>query len=218
MKQKDNIWKELSEVSPFLAAIDKANPNTIPEGYFAQFPAQILSLLKQYEDQNTDIRAELAQIAPLLNTIGRYPVQSVPVGYFAQVNFAKPVLKQTKKSPKLVSIPIVNRWMQLSAAAVIAGIFITGAFMFTNKRENYTKYEGFAQMDISSELQKISEAELEKYLFEPEHIGTTQLIPSLVTVEDIFDVNSNIQFISDEALTQYITANSEPDEKPTIVK
>ena len=40
---ENNIHKELSEIAPLLAAMDKENPFKVPNDYFNQLKASILS-------------------------------------------------------------------------------------------------------------------------------------------------------------------------------
>lgn len=209
MKSREHISNELREISSFMAGIEKINPYNVPEGYFAQLPHLILSNMQQREDRVNEISSELTVVAPLLNTISKQRVQAVPPDYFNQVNFAAPVLQQQRKPAKVINLPSAGRWMPMTVAAVITGIVITGAFMFTNNRDSHIEYEKYTHTDIPAGLTEVSEADIEKYLNEPEHTVLTQPVTVSVTEEEFFDVTSTIQLLSDEVLTQYITENAD---------
>lgn len=218
MKSREDISKELREISTFMAGIEKTNPYNVPEGYFARLPHLILSNIHQREDQVNEISSELAVVAPLLNTISKQRVQAVPPGYFNQVNFAAPVLQQQRKPAKIINLPTAGRWIPMAAAAVITGIVITGAFMFTNNRDSHIEYEKYTHTDMPAGLTEVSEADIEKYLNEPEHTVLTQPVTVSVTEEELFDVTGTIQLLSDEVLTQYITENADPTETAAEAK
>lgn len=218
MKSKEDISGELSDISPFLAGIQKPIPYHVPEDYFAELPRLILANIQQKEKRENEISSELAVIAPLLNTISKKQVQAVPNGYFNQVIFTPPVFQEQKKPASVVKPPSIRRWLPMAAAAVITGILITGAFLFTDNRDNYIEYEKYTRMDMPAGLTGISEADIEKYLNEPEHTVFTQSATVPVSEEAWFDVNNTIQLLSDEVLSQYITENTDPAETGSAAK
>jgi hypothetical protein len=182
-----------------LLATASANTFSVPAGYFDELPALILSKIK---NNTNEISAELETAAPLLNTISRKTPYVVPAGYFEQSNFRAP-----KKEAKIFSIRVARKWTQFAAAAVFAGLLVTGAFVFTDNR-SYLDTEKSERVDVSSELNKVSEAELVKYIDNPEHAVAVN-IPS-VKEEGLMDVKNNIRQVSDEELDQYLKENGEP--------
>ena len=72
MENSNLILKELKEISPFVAAIGKQMPYTVPKGYFNDLPVQLILRIALEEKAGTD---------PVLN-INKADVYQVPEGYF----------------------------------------------------------------------------------------------------------------------------------------
>lgn len=238
MENRQDILQEMKDISPLIAEIQPVNPFTVPAGYFTVLPGAILekvkiesllsnatadtfgvpegyfdelagNILSKIKRAQTEIRAELDEVAPLLNTISRREVFSVPAGYFEQTDFAF-AARNVKKEAKLISMRKANRWMQYMAAAMMTALLITGAFMFTDSNsylENEKKYE---HLDISSELNKVSEDELVTYVNNPEHAAAAPATTQLASDAELADVKDHIQSVSDEELNQYLKENTEP--------
>jgi hypothetical protein len=231
MESETGILTELQGLSPTLAAGRPGHPYKVPETYFALLPGQILDSLQnatvlpvaaapafqvpkgyfdnfansvlakiQQQTGRDEITAELASVAPMLNTISSRNVYTVPEGYFEQWQFTPPVLQPAR----LVRLRTARRWMQYAAAAVVAGVLITSAFLFTGE-PSFRKY---SRMDVPSEIQKLSENDLASYLYNPERLQA-------VSSQDILlDVKDNIHSMSDEELTGYLVDN--PDAEMAI--
>lgn len=230
--------EELKEIGPLLAAIGEViNPYRLPEGYFDELPhtildkirieaalqkasaqtyqvpagyfdglsATILSRVKDADAVN-EVRAELRQIAPLLDTLSKENLYAVPGGYFEQADFVT-ATQSKKKEGKLISLRFVRRWTQYAAAAVMAGVLVTGAFLYTDNNKNVA-YEKYSNIDISSELNKVSEEDLAKYLDKNEHYVTGSEVTASVT-EDPTDENEPVQVLSDEEISLYLKENAE---------
>jgi hypothetical protein len=137
--------------------------------------------------------AELETVAPLLNTIGRGNVYAIPAGYFEQLD---PV--PARQEAKIVPFRKARRWMQYAAAAMISGILVTGAFLYTDTGNDLTG----EKMDVPAELNKVSAGELSSYLDNPD--------PAQVAVNDITtDEKNNIKAVSDEELDQYLAEHAD---------
>jgi hypothetical protein len=227
MENSVEIIGELRQISPFLAENRPGMPYAVPAGYFDAFPPQILgtvveqvpvlngipassfqapegyfeslagNLLQKIRRQEAD--GGLMEDTPLLNSISKQNVFSVPAGYFE-----KAVVVPEKQKAKLVTL--ARKWTQYAAAAVIAGILVTTAFLVTDttREPEYKKYE---RLDLPTELDKMSENELVNYLVTPE-------LPANVTASNndvITAVKDNIQSLSDEELNQYLKENTDTD-------
>lgn len=239
MEQREDINGEIRQISPLLAGLDKVNPyslsagyfenlpesvlervktdffaekvNTyqVPEGYFEGFASQVLARIQENSQRSHEIAKELDEVAPLLNTISTKQVYGIPEQYFENTGFAKQVLV-SKTEARVFSLRSARKWMQYAAAAVFAGVLITGAFMFTDNSENYLEYEKYKQVDIPSVLDSVSEEDLVRYLENnPEHVAVNSSATLSSNEAELFDVNSNLQNLSDEALTQYLKENGE---------
>jgi hypothetical protein len=234
MENRYEIVKELRDISPLVADIQPVTPFTVPDGYFTALPEMVLEKLKRealltgaagntygvpagyfdalpgnilakIKSNSSDTREELAEIAPLLNTISRREVYAVPSGYFANTDFAGSA-QAAKPQAKLVGMRRANKWMQYVAAAMMAGVLVTGAFLYTdtNSTGGNAQYE---PVDLSLELNKVNAEELVTYLNNPEHAAGTTVLASEATLTD---VKTHIQKLSDEELNNYLKENADP--------
>lgn len=242
MNNRHQIVTELKEISPFLADILPVNPYTVPAGYFTALPAMlvekislesaleggsinryqipqgyfealagnILSKIQISKIPEKEVSQELAEIAPFLNTISKQPVYTVPANYFNQTDFIA-ATRNEKSESKLITLKFARKWMQYAAAAVMAGILVTGAFLFTDT--NKVVYEKYDQVDVPSALNKVSVAELETYLDNPEHSVVINGVPAISSGNQaLTEVKNTIQRVSDEELDQYLKENGDPTE------
>lgn len=244
MQNKADILQELREISPLIVDFQSVNPYGVPGGYFTAFPemmlekirieamltnasantygvpagyfeglsTNILSKIKAGEVY-TEVKDELAELAPLLNTISKEQVYTVPAGYFEKVDLTAAMY--APKEAKVVTLRIARKWMQFAAAAVMAGILVTGAFLFTDDNGNLNNT---SIPDISSEMKKVSEDDLVTYLDNSEHSVAAPAATSLATEAELADVKNNLQRVSDEELNQYLKENAEPFEAPVSEK
>jgi oligoribonuclease (3'-5' exoribonuclease) len=183
-------------------------------GYFEGLPAAILAHVKN-NAVTSEVQAELDEIAPLLNTISKQNIFTVPAGYFEKADFVS-AIQSTKKQGKLVNMRFARRWTQYAAAAVMAGVLVTGAFMFTDTKGT-AEYEKYSNIDVSSELNKVSEDELVNYLDSDEHYAS---VPDIALAEaggaeETLDDAEPVQVLSDDELSQYLKDNAEPSAATT---
>src|ERR1700728_2394766 len=75
----NDILKELKELSPLLADMEKGNVFTIPDGYFESLAGNILAKIKDGEVIHAD---ELRELSAVLYSIQNENVYKVPYGYF----------------------------------------------------------------------------------------------------------------------------------------
>lgn len=190
-----SVWAQVDEVA--LPARQPA-AYSVPSGYFEGLASQVLEKLKQ---DMGDAAGELAETAPLLAGMRRENVYAVPDGYFAGVNFAA---KAMRTETPVISLRNARRWMQYAAAAVMAGILVTGAFVFTNNKANLGEPE-----DVSYEINKVSEADLATYMYNPEHFVAAPATTSLASEADLADVKTDVHTLSDEELNQYLKENAD---------
>lgn len=243
MENRHIIEQELREIGSSVAALGAMNPYRVPAGYFEALPAEVLARAAQSDlfanasgevyrvpsgyfeglaarvlerigtDAGTnEVRAELETVAPLLNSIGREPVYSVPAGYFDTLDLAAKAMQPA--GGRVISLRTARRWMQYVAAAMMAGILVMGAFMFTGDKANLS----IEKDAVSSGFNQVSEGELEKYLDNPEHFVAAPAATSLASDAELADVRSDIHDISDEELNQYLKENAENFETPSAVK
>lgn len=240
MENRQQISEELKAISPLLAGMGAINPYQVPEGYFSALPQVIMdrvgmedlltgasantyqapagyfdelpaALLARVKNIGmiSEVQAELDEIAPLLNTISKQNLFSVPAGYFENTDFIL-ATQVEKKQGKLVSIGFARRWTRYAVAAVMAGVLVTGAFIFTDNKSNF-EYDKFSNINVSSELNKVSEDDLAKYLDTNEHYtaGADIALVEVGETEQAMNENEPTQVLSDEELSQYLSENTE---------
>lgn len=116
MENRNDIWSELKELSPTIAAIEKINPFTVPRGYFNHLANDIFTgivnekgshpnsfavtdvpagyfdslagsiLTKIKAEESPDAATEIIRLSPQLFRIKNKPVFEVPPGYFDTLN------------------------------------------------------------------------------------------------------------------------------------
>ena len=104
---ENNIHKELAEIAPTLAAMEKRNPFKVPDGYFSSLESKVIaSVTKNTQDA------------------------TIPEGYFDSL--ADRVMEQVaeKSAPKI--IPLYRRqWLSIAASLIL----IIGAMRLVKFRE-----------------------------------------------------------------------------------
>ncbi len=168
----------------------KPSPLSVPAAYFSELPASILSQIK-----TADVYQELEATAPLLNTVSKQQVYTVPGDYFK--NFGIRMTAELPKSAKIFSLSHTGKWISYAAAAIMAGVLMTGAFLYTDRP---------ASFDLAKEVNKLSDEELVSYI-NSEH--SVVFSPDSINLDPDLDVEGNLKLISDEELQQYLRDNQE---------
>lgn len=175
---------------------NEKTPNRVPEGYFDQFSENMMARVRWEE--------ELKIIAPLLLDIPRKPVYFAPEGYFEQF-----MVKPVQATAKVIKIPGWRKVVSYTAAAVIAGVLVTGAFLYTdNKSTDRFDVATYNAINVSAEINKLSEDAIHQYLNNNviggagHELNNEQIEASLVGI---------VENINDEELVNYL---NESGEKP----
>ncbi|MDD2792438.1 MAG: hypothetical protein PHD73_04610 [Sediminibacterium sp.] len=153
-----------------------------------------------------NINEELETIAPLLKDISRQPVQTVPEGYFEQFSVQLP-----KTAAPVMSMSQVRKWMGYAAAALVAGILVTAGFIFTDSDVQRFNYEQYSRIDVTAEMNKLSDDELQSYLATATVLsgaGHTSSAVSEEINETITAETASLNQVSDEALEQFISEHT----------
>ncbi len=160
MKESNEILNELASISQTLATINKVNIFRVPEGYFDDLSAQILtsaflgqcsakqagSAPKGYFDslsnkiivriKNADANTveETKNISPALYSLKDKQVFNVPEGYFSTLG-EHVINKVNRKSAKVISFHTRKRWRQGYVAAAMVTILVSvGALQLFNSK------------------------------------------------------------------------------------
>ncbi len=246
MSSSENILNEMKEISLLLADADRILPFTLPQGYFEGFPDAVIHKIQnapallpeakhsyQVPDNyfetlperilskiQVDHRAsheELNLVAPLLTKIGREPVMSVPEGYFEQLQPLDKLTDHTAKA-KVITFRNYSRWIQYAAAAMVTGILITGAFIFTDSN-SYLDQEKKGRI----EMRGIPDSAKDATIISPansdnaEEASDNTLANGKDGEEAINTISksarsiSTLEMVSDEELKKYLEENAVPE-------
>jgi hypothetical protein len=197
MKNTDIILTEMQSIAPSIAAIGTAMPFSVDAQYFESLP-EILLEQAQFADNHI---------------ISNLPYQ-IPPNYFDQLStqLLNRIAAETtveapiqKTTAKIVRFNQVKRWMSYAAAAILAGILITNAFLFTDK-PNYSEYEKYRTLDIPSTLDLVSDADLNNYIQNNSHTnGVEEMVVS--ESQALPNLSENMELLSNENLDAYLQEN-----------
>ncbi len=238
MDYKSDISGELREISPLVAGLPRKAPYSapeegywdelpgvvmtqihlqavrhhpvfdVPEDYFDSFPARMMDRLEAYgPPMPAEIHAELEELSPLLSTISRKPVYEVPPGYFETFSVELPA----KQKARVVSLPRrTQQWFGYVAAALVAGIMVTAAFIFTDNNEMQS-YNGIENINVSEGVSRLSEEEIANYLNAHPSSGDMAITTGNNELSEP-EMQNAMDNLSEEEIQQYLQENSEPGE------
>lgn len=89
METREDILKELREIAPKLALLEKANTYQLPDNYFLNFTNNMLQQVKP-----VDVKQELQVLAPSLLKIEKPANAEIPAAYFT--DFSGRLIKQVR--------------------------------------------------------------------------------------------------------------------------
>ena len=210
MENSNSILHEIQEISPLIAAIEKRNVFTVPDGYFDWVSENVFTAIK-YDDsavlnnqsghipqgyfdglagsimtrikagENESAGDELRILSPMLYSVQNENVFTVPDGYFD--TFHDVILDKVKpRTAKLVSFKRkTSVVIKYSVAAAFTGVMALGVFRFTETRGK-----------------------------------TNQLPDYVIDGLKIKDVDQELSKLSDDAIIQYLEASGS-DVKTALV-
>lgn len=213
-----NIMSRLKENVVFNpAASNKSLPvYSVPEGYFNTLAGNILQRVKA--NTGNEVSEELEAISPLINSISRANVYSVPELYFETVNLVVAnAPNETWHKAKVVEMKSGSKsWFRYAAAACVAALIITGAYLFFNVPAAGSKQNSGTQIasigteskniDIDKSIAALSDDEINNYLAKDvsnsiyDYSGAETYDP---------DIDNLLQSASDEELQKYLDENPE---------
>jgi hypothetical protein len=161
MENSIDILNELTELSPTIAAMEKVNVFSVPQGYFEYLSADILmgietengsvSTIASVADVPTgyfdtlansiltkiktagaeDAATEIRALSPMLYSIQSETVFEVPQGYFK--NLSEEVLDKVIPQPKVIKMQRrSSTFFKYAVAASLTGVMALGVFKFTS--------------------------------------------------------------------------------------
>jgi hypothetical protein len=193
--------EEMETLSPFLSKLNKKVPYTVPAGYFEELAGNVTDGAKAIELVNE----ELENLSPLMNSLKEQNVYDVPKGYFD--GLAETVLAAAKQqqSAKVVSMKWGPKVLRYAAAAVVTGLIVTAAWLYTNNTPVIKASEDTVAKETQNAVKKISDEELVKFI-ETEDNLVDEPATAITTNEEIdaTDMKEMLADVSDEELQQYV--------------
>lgn len=197
MKNTDTILTEMQTIAPSIAAVGKAMPYTVEAQYFENLPEIVLEQT-QFKDDNAI--SSLPYLVPPKYFDG---LSTQLLNRIAAESTIKATIQTTPT--KIIGINHAKKWMSYAAAAILAGILITNAFLFTDK-PNYSGYEKYSTLDIPTALGLLSDADLNNYIQNNTHTnGVEEMVVS--HKQGLSNLSEKIEQLSNENLAAYLQEN-----------
>jgi hypothetical protein len=190
--EAETAKEELEVLSPLLSALSKKNPFSTPEGYFEDLTDNAVSGAMAIDFVNV----ELENLSPLMNSLKGKNVYEVPAGYFEQL--PQQVLERAKKQPaKTVSMNFTRRVLRYAAAAVVAGLIITAAWLYMGR--------GGDKIDPAIVvIENVSDEALQDFIEnQTVNPAETAVITSANTEMNADDLQEMLADVSDDELIKY---------------
>jgi hypothetical protein len=174
-----------------------SGPNNMPEGFFTQFPEKMMERVRWEEELNA--------IAPLLADISRKPVYAVPEGYFEQFK-----VEPNEEKTKVLRMPVWRKIISYAAAAAVAGVLVTGAFLYTDtKPAESFDVAYYSKVDVQAALNKLPEEALQQYLNTNAVGGAGHEMNAEIMAPE---ASNDVEDVSDEELMNYLNEAGEKSE------
>lgn len=200
----DVIAEKLLEQASTELAVEKSQAYAIPAGYFDQLPGNILAAIHKQE-----VVQELEELAPSLNFVSKqmpYERTELPA-----LNMEAIMERVAMDKIPVIQMPVrkVRKWMPYAAAAVVTGVILATAFLFNGTTGEETNSLNYAQVDVSQEMSKLSEEELNTYLATTEKLVINTGDRDMYGIEALPEVDEHIEMSSDDELKQYLNESTE---------
>jgi hypothetical protein len=172
MENRNDILNELEMLSPAIAAMEKVNVFTVPQGYFEHLSADMMTgietengsiktpslagdvpvgyfdnlagsiLAKIKTQQPADAAAEIRALSPMLYSIQNEKVYEVPTGYFEGLMEA--VLNAVNPPVQVVNMKRRTAvFFKYAVAAAFTGMMAIGVFKFTGNPAEHLELPGY---------------------------------------------------------------------------
>lgn len=201
------ITEKLLECALIGLHIEKSQCYKVPAGYFDQLPDNILRAIRREE-----VEQELEVLAPVLNRVSK----QMPYTTTLMPEFDMEVIMERAAVNEIpvIQMPVskTRKWMPYAAAAVVTGVILATAFLYNDYNSNAvdtTTIANYAQMDVSQEISKLSEEELNTYLAATEKLVINTGDRDVYGIEVLPEVDEHIEMMSDDELKQYLEESAE---------
>ena len=224
MENRKKILDELRWLESSLPGESYPGPFSVPEGYFENLAANILSKVK---GQELSARDEILELSPLLASLERKMPFDLPLDYFEQ-----PVERFTvnqQEDPRSAILELVERitpyevpydyfdglperilrkvkpggmlvnrkkgWMRMSVAAVLFGIVLISGLLILDNSKNNT-------VTVAAQLKNVSNQELDEFL------KTSTMAPTSESAETATaapEVKKLLNDVADKELEKFLS-------------
>ena len=144
LKTESTAAEEIQTLSPLLAGISRTMPYAVDHDYFVSNLEAISTVTAQ--DPRSAILDLVDQVTPY----------HVPTDYFD--NVPEQILRKVGKPAKVVPLRS-RRWMQMAAAAMVAGIIAVSGWFYINQKDGTG-----TEQPVAQQLKNVSTKELDEFL------------------------------------------------------
>lgn len=200
----ENLTEIILEQSLAGLSVHKTRVYDVPDHYFQELPASIMANIRRNE-----VEEELEEVAPLLHTVSRkMPYSGIAIPSF---NMEAVMERAAVNEVPVIQMPVrkSRRWLQYASAAVVTGVIVAAAFIYNGNTTDATTVEQYAQIDVSQEISKLSEEELNTYLAATEKLVINTGDRDVYGIEALPEVDEHIEMTSDDELKQYLEESAE---------
>jgi hypothetical protein len=212
-KMLDHIQasEELAGISSLLSGIGKKAPFSAPEGYFDQpgeYFSKLTGKLGSLTTQDAESVVSLADaeesLSPLLAGLKDKLVYQAPEGYFA--GLADSILAKAGKQSgqaRVVSIGLGRKWVKYAAAAIVAGMIVTGGWLGFHKSAA-PGVPGDLATVTSTKLREVSDQDIQNYL-DNQDVSLADAVTNSTATLDFTDsdVKNLLGDVPDDELKKY---------------
>jgi len=236
----------LRRIAPGLTIFPAAAPTfQVPKGYFEGFAAQVLARIKAVESVDAEL-ARLSpgisgitrvtpyrlpegyfdELSPVLTVARDRSTYQAPDGYFAElpetilekvaapVTAAKVIPMRRDGMPREGGEVLKGHWWKYSSVAAIAACLL---LIFSWPQvDTKSSGEGAMSLNVTRDLQKVSDQEMQSYLDDQHTILAEPVNNSTATLDmNEGEVKSLLGEVSDDDLQQYMEEHGKADDLAT---
>lgn len=221
MRNNEDILKELREIAPKLAGIEKKNLFTVPESYFSN-----LNNVLMHKVQLSAAGQELPQVAPLLAQLKGLQQAKAPAGYFS--SFSTGLLGKIRAgevADELQALaPVLSGIEKVNAYEAPAGYFNTLAQQVLAQATAEQKPANASDMPKWLQSANFVLEGIIGAVFKPKYsfafAGSLSMIilagMFMLKVEQCTDVECQLAQISTAELDEYMTENADEFHKSVL--
>ena len=214
----ESVGTELARLSATVSGISRETPYRLPEGYFDEL-SPILAVLRDKPAYAVP-QNYFDELSPVLTVARDRSTYQVPEGYFAKL--PEEILDKVGQPVATTRIVPMGReggkvlkghWWKYSSAAAIAACLL---LIFSWPQVSTNIGESGRTADVTPELQKVSDQEMQTYLDDQHAILAEPVNNSTATLDmNEGDVKSLLGEVSDSDLQQYMEEHGKANDLAT---